>query len=378
MTVVLDPAVVLEVDQVGGDVAVVEVVAVLDHDVMVPGGAREPLDPLQDLLGELDMDSGAEDELLSGQALLQGPWFLLSFHGREADAIMATASRIADVLTDLSAVALAAAVEQNQVEWVMAQGRLPGVELHLDADAVWTRATSRGRASHACALRLAPGAEADLRLDAILDAYRRACAPASFWLGPGTRPPDLDARLRARGLRCVKHVPAMAAALDRSGRRDAARGLPAGLEVEIDDALAAFGECEHPFLGRMTTPLRRRQLEVYRLLARLNPGAVRHLVARVDGRPVGVGTLFAGSGVAGIYDLGVLESFRRRGVGTALTAALLGRAREAGFHAAVLLASGMGEGVYRRLGFERVATVGHWYYSRALQAREGLEREARQ
>jgi hypothetical protein len=46
-----------------------------------------------------------------------------------------------------------------------------------------------------------------------------------------------------------------------------------------------------------------------------------------------------------------------------MMARALGFARERGVAQAVLLASGMGYGVYRRVGFREVCKIAYWYRS---------------
>ena len=80
---------------------------------------------------------------------------------------------------------------------------------------------------------------------------------------------------------------------------------------------------------------------------------------------MGIATLFLGTGVAGIYDLDVIPAARGRGIGTALAVACLRLARELDYDVAVLLASRKGESLYRRVGFQRVCTISHWYWPKA-------------
>ena len=65
--------------------------------------------------------------------------------------------------------------------------------------------------------------------------------------------------------------------------------------------------------------------------------------------------------VAGIYDMGVLSSARRRGLGRALTLAAVARAREAGCASVTLNATGEGEALYRSVGFESLGLGMTWW-----------------
>jgi len=66
-------------------------------------------------------------------------------------------------------------------------------------------------------------------------------------------------------------------------------------------------------------------------------------------------------GGAGIYDMGVAEDERRRGIGTALTLAALELARSQGCAVATLNATPDGELLYRTLGFRPVGIAQTWW-----------------
>jgi len=74
----------------------------------------------------------------------------------------------------------------------------------------------------------------------------------------------------------------------------------------------------------------------------------------VDGEVAACGQLLRTADVAGVYAIGVRERFRRRGLGAAISAAVLAPGRELGCSIGVLQASPMGEPVYGRMGFETV------------------------
>jgi GNAT superfamily N-acetyltransferase len=94
--------------------------------------------------------------------------------------------------------------------------------------------------------------------------------------------------------------------------------------------------------------------------------------ARLSGEEVGRGTLNVTTGrlgAAGIYDIEVVPPARSRGIGKAVTQALLGHAADLGCGHALLNSTVLGEPVYRRLGF---VSLGHgqtwWLHQHILRA----------
>jgi GNAT superfamily N-acetyltransferase len=77
-------------------------------------------------------------------------------------------------------------------------------------------------------------------------------------------------------------------------------------------------------------------------------------VGYVDQDPACCSLLLITGDVAGIYWVGSVERYRRRGFGAAVTAHAVRAAGAQCCRSAILQASKMGEPVYRRLGFETV------------------------
>ena len=92
------------------------------------------------------------------------------------------------------------------------------------------------------------------------------------------------------------------------------------------------------------------------------------LLAVTPGRPdgstrstvVGVGTLVVTGAAAGVYGIGVVGPWRRRGVGAALTAAVLAEGARRGCRIAHLNPSEAAVRTYRRLGFTDVPGFQVW------------------
>ncbi len=78
------------------------------------------------------------------------------------------------------------------------------------------------------------------------------------------------------------------------------------------------------------------------------------MIARIGGKAIGAGLLLYLARVASIFNVATLSAYRKRGVATALMAALHGQALADGYGATVLTSSEMGLSLYEHLGYRRV------------------------
>lgn len=84
----------------------------------------------------------------------------------------------------------------------------------------------------------------------------------------------------------------------------------------------------------------------------LDDDSLHWFVGSIDGEPAACGQLVMTDDTAGVYSIAVIERFRRRGVGAAMTRAVLLAGRERGATHGVLQSSAMGRSVYAAMGFE--------------------------
>ncbi|WP_181907231.1 GNAT family N-acetyltransferase [Cohnella lupini] len=84
----------------------------------------------------------------------------------------------------------------------------------------------------------------------------------------------------------------------------------------------------------------------------------RHYVGFLDGKPAAAVTAIQDGETIGIYNVATLEAYRRRGLGSAMTAHAVREGQAAGGRIAVLQASKMGNGVYQSIGFSDDIAIG--------------------
>lgn len=173
--------------------------------------------------------------------------------------------------------------------------------------------------------------EADARsrtLDAIAEAYAAAGVTAhAVWVHE--RDAGMRRDVERRGLRLVESTRAMGMALDElRPRRPASAVEPADWPEYLRVADLPAG-----------------------LLAAVDPAAFHVVVARLDGEPAAAGIAYDGRGDCGIYNVVTREHARRRGLGTAVTAALAHDARSRGCRTASLQSTPMADRVYAAVGF---------------------------
>lgn len=191
---------------------------------------------------------------------------------------------------------------------------------------------------------------AEAHIERALAYFSDAGRPFTWWVGPCSRPLDLEARLGAHGLEADEYELGMT--IELTELPDTVETPPGATirRVSTAEELADFAGV----LAGLTTP-RDDNVDAFFRSAEaliLEPDSpMRLFVAYVEGIPGAASELFLGGGVAGIHMVGTSEWCRRRGLGMALTWTALEEGRRAGMTSGVLQASEEGVAVYERLGF---------------------------
>jgi GNAT superfamily N-acetyltransferase len=223
----------------------------------------------------------------------------------------------------------------------------------------WLVRFSPGKAKRArCVNAVAPGRlSLDEKLARAGALFAEAQLPLVVRITPFSEPPDLDARLAARGWPSVDDTrvmvcPALAAVHDDA--------LPAGLVWQAMGH-SAFAQAVGQLRG---SPLSQRQAHAQRL--ELSPVPFQALAIRreSDGALLACGQFAREADLVGVYDVFTAVDARGQGLARRLCARLLARARDEGARAAYLQVDAenhAARSVYRRLGF----ADGYAYHYRA-------------
>lgn len=263
------------------------------------------------------------------------------------------------ILRDVSPPALVAAIENNlHATWNLVGGT-PHAEIEYDSALM--RLVS-GVPAPVCngvfRARLDPetaGAEIDLALAP----FRSRQLPMIWWTGPSSRPQDLGRRLEDRGLVHAGDAPGMA--LDLASIDDRVQAPP---ELRIQ-SVATVRTLRHWLTVfeagfDMPGPAAKFFFDVFVSLGPEFRLPARHYVGFLDDEPVACSSMFLLAGVAGIYNVATVPHARGRGIGSAMVSTPLMRARGEGYRVAILHATEIGMGVYRRLGFRPYCEIGQY------------------
>lgn len=186
------------------------------------------------------------------------------------------------------------------------------------------------------------------KLDELMAYYRQHPCKAGCWSLNPSHPADLGVRLLARGFQPGWKPSWMALELDKTNTNYT---LPAGVEIREDNETDTGTVKNLPYAGE--------QGAIAQALLKTKPELAKRFIARLNGKIVGHSAVFLGSNIAGIYNVGVLPSYRNQHIGKAVVAAACLYARDKGYQYAIL--NGTGRRMYEQIGFKWISNGSTWW-----------------
>jgi GNAT superfamily N-acetyltransferase len=232
----------------------------------------------------------------------------------------------------------------------------PGLELVLREDVILTGSAvlPMPDANHACLVRSTDRAVSGV-LDEVITYFQSRDIPPTFYLSPACTPPDLPARLAARGFAKQAKEEAWMVVRDIPNV-DLPRSMPNVAVRPIGrDQVATFAKV---FLEAFGMPAEFTPPFVQLLEPSVGLENTRHYLAFDGERPVGTCSLLTYGPYGVLGSAGVIRSRRGRGAATNLAVAAVKEARRRGITTVMLqtTAGTLLERLLRIYGFERVFT----------------------
>ena len=251
--------------------------------------------------------------------------------------------------------ALASVVEAHQrelsVRWTRLQGGLvvDRDELHLGISGLPVSWTNNVHGARLRSERVEPV------IEEVVAALRDHRVPAQWWVGPGTSPADLGARLEDAGFLHEEDMPWMAAPIDAAPEVRVDGLVIRRVLVDRDDA--AWGGAMVDGFG-LTGDEHAAGVQLAGLVGADENARWQRMLGLLDEEPVASSGLMLAAGVVGVYNVSTVPSARGRGIGAAMTVAAMRRGAELGYRVAVLGSDAEAVPLYRRLGFRPVCEMG--------------------
>jgi GNAT superfamily N-acetyltransferase len=236
----------------------------------------------------------------------------------------------------------------NMIEMLSYLGTSELVERHVTDEIEWVVTGVWDNTFNGVVRAQLSEAQVDQVIDEVAARIRERNVPHLWFLNEDSRPANLEQLLVAHGWERMCEGVGMAIDLSAIA---SPFPPPPDLTVErvVDEEGVALWGTFHRYLEDDQRDEPRERLYVSLGLSGDRP--LRHYLARLGGEPVGALSLFLGREAAGIYNVEVAQARQRRGVGTAMTRAVLEEAHKLGYHVGVVGPTRESRSMYKRLGF---------------------------
>lgn len=253
------------------------------------------------------------------------------------------------------------AIMSNAIDGCKAWTAWDGMALHHDRGLVWTETRVKAPMfNNIFRFRVRPD-----QVDAVLARLKAERIPLRCWVGPDTSPSNLGERLLADGWTLRFSGSGMAANLDTLPE---SVPHPPDLRIERVDNPSTLNEWAAIFSQTfsLSEAIRQTWYDIHAAMMITNQ-PWQHYLARLNGVPVAMASLFFGCGVAGVANVTTLPMVRNSGIGTAITLRPLQDAQAMGYKTSTLIATPMAQKLYSQLGFRKYCQCSFYIWNGTVE-----------
>ncbi|MDR1982925.1 MAG: GNAT family N-acetyltransferase [Holosporaceae bacterium] len=189
--------------------------------------------------------------------------------------------------------------------------------------------------------------------EVVFKKFRQLKMPFAHWVGFDVDYPQCKADMEEAGFVCDEHESAMFVEIEKLSRDKKCEDLQIVLvnnEKKLEDFIRIYRELISHDSDQIEKFYSKAADHILNTRA-----ALKLFVGYFQNQPVATSALFVNENSAGVWDVVTLSDFRRKGIGTDMTAyALLYAFDNFGYHIGVLTASEEGEPVYEKIGFQKL------------------------
>lgn len=267
--------------------------------------------------------------------------------------------KMSEIITDIAAPEVVAAVVNNQIAYRSVLGHAPIAEWHDGAGLTWYSSDVKSWVGNlVIRVQLAPD-EVKAKVREVQDYVAARGRTISWAITPLTRPANLGEYLEAQGMRGFSGIPNMVADLNSLPEVN----LPADVTIKRVTDMTDVPRWVDTFIAAYELGVAEGKLFASALSnMSLEHRAMVHLYWAWQGdAPVATAVMVLAEGVVGIYGVATLPMARRQGIGAAITLAPLLEARAQGYRIAGLQASHHAYNIYKQMGFRDLFYTGAYW-----------------
>ena len=191
-------------------------------------------------------------------------------------------------------------------------------------------------------------------LNEITDFYKKQNLPFAWWVTKLSQPKNLELFLIDAGFTCVQSFSGRVLELEKyQPTHDNPAAAVPNLSIQpvqnIEELDAWLVPMQISF--EFSEEVSKTFLQNIKKIFENSKDELQHFMAFLNGKHVASASLFLDKNSAGLYNLGVLPEYRKRGIGTALKHHRLQIAKQNAYENVVIQSAPMGEDIDQKLGF---------------------------